>query len=149
MPECSAMTQTAPHDADAIAAALTEAWNAADGEAFARQFTEDADFVNIFAMHAVGRDAIAHGHQMILDGVYRGSVNEFTVTKVRGVRDDVMIAFVKAKLDVPQGPMAGALHALASAVLVREGDGWKIASFHNTREQAPPPLGAAVEPSRS
>ena len=135
------MTQTSSHDADGIAAALTEAWNAADGAAFARQFTEDADFVNIFAMHGVGRDEIARAHQMIFDGVYRGSVNRFTVTKVRPLGPDAMVAFIRAELNVPEGPMAGDLRALASAVVVRENGGWKIASFQNTREQAPPELG--------
>jgi hypothetical protein len=30
------------------------------------------------------------------------------------------------------------LDALATAVLVREGDAWRIVAFHNTREQPPP-----------
>lgn len=91
---------------------LTSAWNVGDGGAFARAFAEDADFVNIYATHVAGRDAVAQLHQTIFEGVYQGSV--------------------------PQGPMAGDMHTLATAVLVREGSGWSIASFHNTREQAPP-----------
>jgi uncharacterized protein (TIGR02246 family) len=136
------MTQTtAPADraaVEAIADELTAAWNAADGAAFARPFTADADFVNIYAMHGVGRDAIAAAHQAIFDTVYRGSRNTFTVEKIRRLGDDTMLVHIKAELHVPQGPMSGDLRALASAVLVRDGAGWSITAFHNTREQAPP-----------
>ena len=124
--------------ADAIVAALTTAWNAADGVAFAREFTDDADFVNIFATHGVGRDAIAEAHQMIFDTIYRGSRNAFSIEALRSLRDGVALAHVRAVLQVPEGPMAGELRALATAVLVREGDAWKIAAFHNTKEVQPP-----------
>ncbi|MDP9024507.1 MAG: SgcJ/EcaC family oxidoreductase [Candidatus Eremiobacteraeota bacterium] len=126
--------------ADAIAAALTAAWNAADGAAFAREFTGDADFVNIFAMHFVGREAVAKAHEMIFDTIYRGSHNSFTVEKVRPLGDDAAVALIRANLQVPSGPMAGNLVALATAVIVRDGDAWRIVTFHNTREQAPPPI---------
>jgi len=120
--------------ADAVAAALTTAWNAADGAAFAREFTDDADFVNIFAMHGVGREAIAEAHQMIFDTIYRGSRNAFSVEAVRSLRDDVALAHIRALLEIPEGPMQGELRALATAVMVREGEAWKIAAFHNTKE---------------
>ena len=44
---------------DRLAEALTAAWNAADGVAFAEMFTEDADSVNIRDDHFVGRDTLA------------------------------------------------------------------------------------------
>ncbi|MEA2787030.1 MAG: hypothetical protein QOF71_3134 [Candidatus Eremiobacteraeota bacterium] len=124
--------------AETITAALTTAWNTADGKAFAAQFTADADFVNIFAMHGVGRAAIAQAHQTIFDTIYKGSTNLFTVKAIRQLNDDVAIAHISARLKIPSGPMAGELAALATAVLVREGDAWRIVAFHNTREQAPP-----------
>ena len=134
------MTDSAslPAAAQTIAAALTTAWNTADGKAFAAQFTADADFVNIFAMHGVGRDAIAQAHQAIFDTIYKGSSNLFTVKAVRALNDDIAIAHIGARLQVPSGPLAGELSALATAVIVRDGDAWRIVAFHNTREQAPP-----------
>ena len=72
-------------DAAAVAAALTQAWNAADAEAFGRAFTDDADFVNIFGVHGVGRPAIVSNHQTIFDTIYRGSTNTFTVVKERRI----------------------------------------------------------------
>lgn len=137
----SSMMETSHAEADAIAAALTNAWNSYDGDAFAEQFAEDADFVNIFGMHGVGRQAIARAHQAIFDGIYRGSVNKFTVAKVRPIGPEALIAHINAELSVPQGPMAGLLRAIALAVLVRENGTLKIVSFHNTREQAPPASG--------
>ena len=134
--------------ADKIAAALTTAWNAADGKAFAAEFTADADFVNIFAMHGVGQDAIARAHQTIFDTIYKGSTSLFTVKAVRPIGGDAAVAHIGARLQVPSGPMAGELAALATAVLVREGDDWRIVAFQNTREQAPPgPIaGVATRP---
>jgi uncharacterized protein (TIGR02246 family) len=124
--------------AETIAAALTAAWNAGDGPAFAREFTADADFVNIFAMHVVGRQQIANIHQTIFDAIYKGSRNAFTVEQVRALGDQVAVAHVRANLHVPAGPMAGEVITLATAVLVRDGEGWQIDAFQNTRVQARP-----------
>lgn len=123
-----------------VAASLTHAWNASDSQAFASAFTADADFVNIYAMRAVGRDEIAGLHKMIFDTVYRGSDNRFTLDKIRRLSDDAVAAIITSELNVPQGPMAGIVRAVATAVFVRDGEAWKIAMFQNTREQTPPPL---------
>ena len=124
--------------AEAIAAALTAAWNSADGEAFAGQFAADADFVNIFGMHVVGRDEIEKLHQQIFDTIYLGSHNEFTVDEVRALCDHTAVAHVRANLEVPSGPLAGKVVTLATAVITRQGHTWQIAAFQNTREQPPP-----------
>ncbi len=124
--------------AEAIAAALTAAWNSFDGEAFAAQFAGDADFVNIFGMHVVGRDEIEKIHQQIFDTIYIGSHNQFTVEEVRTVCDHAAVAHVRAHLDVPSGPLAGKIVTLATVVIVRDGHTWQISTFQNTREQPPP-----------
>jgi hypothetical protein len=38
----------------------------------------------------------------------------------------------QGKLNTPGGPMAGQSQSTATLVLVRDGDDWQIASFHNT-----------------
>ncbi len=126
--------------AEKIAAALTAAWNAADGEAFAAEFAGDADFVNIFAMHVEGREEIARVHQMIFDTIYKGSVNAFTVEEVRSLGEHAAVAHIRANLHVPAGPMAGDLKALATAVMQHDGYDWKIVAFQNTRETPPPDI---------
>jgi len=112
--------------------ALQDAWNASDGHAFAAPFADDADFVNVYGMHAHGRDAIAQGHEFILRGPYAGSRVGYTPESVRMVRPDVALAHVRATLSVPAGPMAGDHQARYSVVLTQDDGRWQIASFHNT-----------------
>jgi uncharacterized protein (TIGR02246 family) len=117
---------------NALAEGLGEAWNRADGRGFAAAFTEDADFVNILGIGVRTQAAIAAGHQQIFDTIYRGSHASFAIATSRLVADGVAVAHVSATLDAPGGPRPGTSHALATAVLTRGGDGWRIAAFHNT-----------------
>jgi uncharacterized protein (TIGR02246 family) len=144
MPEESVNLPLSTADATAITAlvkSLEAAWNAGDGAAFAAPFTDDAELVNIRAEHHRGRAAIAAGHAGILRTIYAGSTNHYTVETARLLKPDVALVHVLAVLDAPSGPLAGRNHALFSMVLVREGPGWQIASFHNTL-QPPTPLRA-------
>ncbi len=125
---------------DRVAQSLTDAWNAGDGTAFARCFTTDADFVNIFALHVVGREAVAKQHQFIFDSIYRGSHNVFSILEARALAEAVVLAHIESDLHVPGGPLAGEIKTLASVVFVRDDAEWLITSFHNTREQQPPDL---------
>lgn len=126
--------------AEKMAAALTAAWNAADGEAFAAEFAGDADFVNIFAMHVEGRDEIAQLHQRIFDTIYSGSHQAITVEEVRSLGEHTAVVHFRAHVHTPTGPMAGEVKTLATAVIVHEGHDWKIVAFQNTRETPPPPV---------
>ena len=128
------LTQTDRGAIDALVHTLDTAWNAGDGDAFAAPFAEDADFVNVRAEHHRGRQAIAAGHTAIFRGIYAGSTNAYVVKSARLVTGDVALVHVNATLQVPSGPLAGQMKALYSMVLVREGSGWQIASFHNTLE---------------
>jgi uncharacterized protein (TIGR02246 family) len=123
---------------------LEEAWNAADGAAFAAPFTEDADFVAIRGDHHRTRDAIAAGHQAIFDTIYRGSTLRYSLTHARRLTDDVILVHASQAMDAPSGPLAGAHSATATLVLVRAADGWRIAAFHNTLVQGPPPGGPSA-----
>jgi uncharacterized protein (TIGR02246 family) len=123
---------------EAVVKALETSWNAADGAGFARHFTEDADFVNIYAMHGKGREAIGRAHDMLLHGVYEQSLVRYTVKQQRLLTADVALVHIDAHLSIPKGPMAGEVDALPSAVLVREGGEWKIAAFQNTLVGRPP-----------
>lgn len=115
-----------------IVRSLQDAWNAADGHAFAAPFAEDADFVNVYGMHAQGREAIAQGHEMIFKGPYAGSAVRYVPESVRLLRPDVALAHVHGELVIPGGPMQGEYLARYTLVLTRDGGGWEIAAFHNT-----------------
>ncbi len=111
---------------------LERAWNEADGRAFGEPFAPDADFLTIRGEHLHGREAIAAGHQAIFDSIYKGSSTDFELTGARELSDDVILAHATAVLRAPSGPLAGEHSAVQSLVLVRGGDGWEIAGFHNT-----------------
>jgi uncharacterized protein (TIGR02246 family) len=117
---------------------LEAAWNEMDGVAFAAPFADDADFVTGRGEHFRGRPAIAAGHAGIFRSVYAGSVNQYTVDAVRLLRPLVALAHVQARLDVPEGPLAGQHRALFSLLCTQESGGWEIASFHNTLQAVTP-----------
>ena len=58
------MTSADQRSVEEIADSLAAAWNSADAAGFAKLFAEDADFVNIYAMHFAGREGIAKQHQL-------------------------------------------------------------------------------------
>ena len=111
---------------------LEQGWNDGDGARFAEPFADDADFVDIRGQHHRGQEAIAAGHHGIFQSVYRGSQIKYALTHIRALTDDVALMHSTGNLSAPSGPMAGQHEARQTIVLKREGDGWKIASFHNT-----------------
>ncbi len=111
---------------------LEQAWNEADGRAFGKPFTADADFVDIGGEYHRGQEAIAAGHQAIFDSIYKGSSANYELIQARELSDDVILAHATGVLRVPSGPLAGEHGAVQSLVLVRGDEEWRIAGFHNT-----------------
>ena len=129
--------EIAPDDRAAlerIVGELEAAWNAGDGAAFAALFAHDADFVNVRGEHHRGRTAIAAGHAGIFRSIYAGSTNRYMVESARLVRPEVALVHVRARLEVPHGPLAGRHGAYFCLLVTRERNGWEIAAFHNTLE---------------
>lgn len=122
----------AEHIASEIFANLQEAWNDGNGDSFGAPFAEDADFVDLRGAHHRSRDAIANGHQAILDSIYKGSRVRYEVTTARNLTPDTVLAHVSGTLDAPTGPLAGTHACTVSAILARAGERWEITSFHNT-----------------
>ena len=115
-----------------IISELEKAWNVADGAAFARNFAEDADFVNIRGEYFRTREAIARGHQGIFDTIYKDSNVQYQRIGLRALATGVLLAHVKSTLKAPTGPLAGEHSSLFTVVLVQEQNSWSIAAFHNT-----------------
>jgi uncharacterized protein (TIGR02246 family) len=113
-----------------IAKRLEAAWNAGDGAAFGAEFAPDADFVNVRGELHSG-EAIAIGHQQIFDTIYAGSTVAYDAFHAREV-GDLIVCHLNATLQVPGGPLAGTHTALATVVLVRDGDEHRFTAFHNT-----------------
>ena len=126
------MVASAENVANELFGRLERAWNGADGRAFGEFFSDNADFVDIRGEHHRGQEAIAAGHQAIFDSVYEGSSTNYELIQARELSDDVILAHAMALLRALSGPLAGEHSAVQSLVLVREGNEWKIAGFHNT-----------------
>lgn len=111
---------------------LEEAWNAADGRAYAAAYEDDASFVNIRGERSRGVEAIAAGHEQILATIYAGSTNHLVLVDAQRLSDDVIVATSRHTLESPSGPLAGVHDAMSTSVLHRRGDEWRIAVTHNT-----------------
>lgn len=76
----------------------TESWNNHEGAGFAENYTEDADFVNIFGMHFKSRIEIGQRHVEILKGFLKGSKLNIANIELREAKSGVVIAHVRWKL---------------------------------------------------
>ena len=114
-------------------AALEEAWNAADGDAFGSHFSDVTDFVNIRGEHLHGDAAlIAAGHQGIFDTIYRGSTVRYQVDRARVLAPGCVVVHATSTLDAPAGPLRGTNRSRMTAVLIEEQGEWKATAFQNT-----------------
>ena len=122
-----------PHEiASSILNRLTRAWNAADGAAWGVEFTEDADFVNVFGGQLRGRSEIEQRHQYLFDALFKGSTCEVAVVDARSLAPSIILAHSTAITKVPAGPMAGELSSRQSVVITRDASTWRIVAVQNT-----------------
>lgn len=126
------MTEEATQIVAPIVQGLEAAWNAGSGARFGAAFADDADFVDIRAEYHSGKQSISFGHQAIMDTIYKGSVNKYSLVNARHITPDVIVAQVSAELQVPAGPLAGRNQSMFTIVLRRDGDAWAIVALQNT-----------------
>jgi uncharacterized protein (TIGR02246 family) len=112
---------------------LEAAWNAADGAAFAELFAGDADFIHILGGYYTGRAAIEAGHRMIFGTIYKGSTVRYSVEKIRFLRPDVAIIFLRQHLQFSEDGVAGELDARPTIIAENADGTWRIAALQNTR----------------
>ncbi len=113
---------------------LEAAWNAADGDAYGREYAPDASFVTVRGEHIVGRAGIAAGHTGILTTIYAGSVNRMRLVDVTEVTEGLLLVVSENTLDSPSGPLAGVHRAMSTSLVRVDGDTGRpqIVSTHNT-----------------
>ena len=112
---------------------LEAAWNAADSVSFAALFAEDADFIHILGGYYTGRAAIEAGHRMIFGTIYKGSTVRYSVEKIRFLRPDVAIVFLRQFLDFFEDGGPRELEARPMIIAENSGGKWRIAALQNTR----------------
>ena len=123
----------------ALLDAFVEGWNAGDGEACARPFAADADFVAVTGLRVQGRDLIAAGHKEILVTVFRGVQLRPTVNSIRFLRPDVAAVDVTLRY-AGEGPF-GIPETSLGLVATKEQGTWSIALFRNLVPFARPMAG--------
>ncbi len=133
------MTTERQDEVFALLARLADAWNDGDATAYARLFTEDADYVTFFGANMPGRRLIESSHRALFEGPLKGSkVSCGTdVPRVRFVRPDVAIVVIGGGSSLSGGVPEPGRDSTITYVLVEEDDGWRVASFQNTRVSDP------------
>ena len=123
----------------AIIAEQVIAWNAGDAKAFSASFAEGGSFTNIRGTVFYGHRAFEDRHAEIFRGFFKGSKLAMSPTRIRFVRPDVAIVDVVTELSrlqgrTPPGVKAGpdgTIRTRLQEVFVKDGDRWRIASYHN------------------
>jgi uncharacterized protein (TIGR02246 family) len=119
---------------------LAAAWGAGDSVGYADLFTEDADYVTFFGVNFAGREAIESSHRALFEGSLKGSkLVGGGGRKVRFLRPDVAVVVGGgggSSLD-GQAPAEAGRASTQTFVLVENGEGWRVASFQNTRVSDP------------
>jgi uncharacterized protein (TIGR02246 family) len=138
----------------AIVRKLEKAWNDGDSVAWTAEFAGDADFIHVLGGFFHGSRDIERGHRTIFDTIYKGSHNRYEVEKVRLLRPDVAVVFIRADLTWYLNGQEQHNQARPTLIVERNPTGeWKIAAFQNTlitSEAAPAPADtlAKVHPIR-
>lgn len=129
----------------ALLDALVEAWNAGDATAYARLFTEDADYVTFFGLHMTGRRAIEESHHALFTGPLKGSHIGFAPAsgqdggaRIRALGPGVALVVAKGGSALPgrQAPDPGR-DSVITLTVVETAEGRRFASFQNTRVATP------------
>lgn len=149
MPDAHTQARDLSHDTgriEALVAGLTDAWNRGDARAFSARFAADGSFTNVLGIVAYGREIFELRHTEIFSTIYRGSVLQQSLAKLRFIRPDVAVVDVDAAVTgyvrLPPGVQAGsdgALRAKLQLVLTNENGEWWIVAFHNVDVKPLPP----------
>lgn len=121
---------------------LVEAWNAGDADAYAKLFTEDADYITFFGQNLPGREAIEEAHRALFEGPLKGSrltgLSEREVGKIRFLRPDVAHIRAGGGSSVSGGEPEPDRESTVTFVAVRDDGAWRFTAFQNTRRNAMP-----------
>src|SRR5271166_1891731 len=112
---------------------LEAASNAADGKSFSEGFAEDADFIHILGGYYTGRAAIETGHRMIFGTIYKGSTVRYSVERIRFLRPDVAIVYLRQYLQLNEGGAPSDVEARPTIVAEKRDGKWQIVNLQNTR----------------
>jgi uncharacterized protein (TIGR02246 family) len=145
-------TDTTDHDrVEALLAALSDAWNAGDADAYGALFTEDATYVTFFGQISHGRAEIVEGHRWLFARMpgSRMTPGAKADREIRFLTPDTAVVVGQGPGTTAPGSAAGR-PSTVSFVALRTDAGWRFAHFQNTRlaEPAAPTRQSPVTTSR-
>ncbi|GAA2379200.1 hypothetical protein Cme02nite_17790 [Catellatospora methionotrophica] len=113
-----------------LMAAIAQAWDVADADAFGRAFTADASYVTFVGTLYRGRADITESHRALFRAFTKGTrlAGETITTTFLGPDTAVVVG----RGATYKGNRRPALSKIVTYTLVREPDGWRVAAFHNT-----------------
>jgi uncharacterized protein (TIGR02246 family) len=113
--------------------ALTAAFHAHDGSAFAAEFWPDAEFINVFGQVVTGREQIATLTDTVFKGALKNRVVHMEIRKVRQLAPNVIVLDTTdsnaAKPDDRQTRM--------KLILEKRQDTWRVVAAQNTAISTP------------
>jgi uncharacterized protein (TIGR02246 family) len=125
-----------------VVSRLDAAWSAMDAAAWSREFSSDAQFVNILGQTMDGSTAIRDRHAFLFSGPFKGSRLVSTVSRLKFVGP--LAAFVECNQNLtgyvalPPGAretQPGVLKTRMVHVLAKVNGTWTIISTQNTQLQ--------------
>jgi uncharacterized protein (TIGR02246 family) len=122
-----------------IVTAQVQAWNRNDAASWAKDFLEDATFINVRGDLVKGRAAIEKIHAFIFGGPYKASHCDVVIDAIDYPAPNVAIAELSTEItnfkNLPPGlvpTFAGSFRTRLKLVLVNGDSGWKIFAAQNT-----------------
>jgi uncharacterized protein (TIGR02246 family) len=111
---------------------MQDGWNAKSGQQFASHFAEDHSYVvwNGMYMPHMDRAGNSQAHQQLYNGVYKDMNVEFKVDNVRFVQTGIAFVHTLA-IAIHNGIRPEYPGLLQTMLLEKQGEDWKIVSFHN------------------
>jgi len=118
---------------DDVAEAFAVAWNAHDMGALAALCHQNVAFVNRFGRLVHGVEEVVAMHAPIHAGVYSDSTMDNTVIEIIPLGEGAAAVHFWSRLRMgtahPAGPHE--IDTLAQAVMIRQGEEWRIRAFEN------------------
>src|SRR5690625_712676 len=111
------------------------AWNAADADALADLFADDAEFVNVVGLWWHDKTNIRAAHAFGFAKIFPESVIKMGTPRVRLVGTDAALVQSQWQLTgqvSPTGEPAGDREGIFTFVLEKRGAGWITVAAHNT-----------------
>ncbi len=124
-----------------VASSFADAWNRHDAKALAGFFTDDGDLINPAGRVADGRQEIEALFADEHSRNFRNSHMQQTVSKVRVLSPDLVVATSRCELSGvlnPANQPMPTMNAIATFVLKNEGGAWRVAVLRPMIPMTPP-----------